>query len=52
MVNPFVFIKERLFKPHMEPEYQESVEHDVVMKMIDGKLREVTDNDIEVRKQE
>lgn len=52
MVNPFVFLKERLFKPNLESEYQETVEHDVVMRMIDGKLTEVTEDDSEVRKQE
>ena len=51
MVNPFVFLKERLFRPHLEPESQETVEHDTVMRMIDGKLTEVevTDDDLEVR---
>ena len=52
MVNPFVFLKERLFRPHLEPESQETVEHDVVMRMIDGKLVEVTEDDSEIREQE
>lgn len=52
MVNPFTFIKERLFKPNLEPEPQEAVEHDVVMRMVGGKLTEVTDDDPEVREQE
>lgn len=52
MVNPFTWIKERLFKPEMEPEYQETVEHDVVLRMIDGEMTEVTDDDPEVREQE
>ena len=53
MVNPFAFIKERIFKPPAhEGEHQESVEHDVVMRMIDGKLTEVTDDDPEIREQE
>ena len=49
MVNLFVFIKERLFKPCLEPEYEEVVEHDSVMEMVDGKLVEVTKDDPEVR---
>ena len=52
MVNPFKFIIERLHKPNLEPEYQEAVEHDVVMRMIDGELREVTEDDPEIREQE
>ena len=52
MSNPFTFLKERLFKPSHEPEYDESVEHDVVMKMIDGKLTEVTNDDSEIRQQQ
>ena len=52
VVNPFLFVKERLFKPRMEPEYQESVEHDVVMRMVDGELTEVTQDGPEVREQE
>lgn len=52
MVNPFLFFKERLFKPALEPESKETVEHDVVMRMIDGKLTEVTDDDPQVREQE
>lgn len=51
MVNPFKFLMERIFKPQMEPEYQETVEHDVVMRMIDGELREVTEDDPEIREQ-
>lgn len=30
-----------------EPEYEELVEHDTVMMMIDGELREVTADDFE-----
>lgn len=52
MVNPLLFLKERLFKPRLEPEHQEAVDHDVVMRMIDGKLTEVTDDDLEIREQE
>jgi len=52
MVNPFTWIRERLFKPEMEPEYQETVEHDVVLRMIDGEMTEVTQDDPEVREQE
>lgn len=52
MVNPFKFIYERLFRPEMEPEYQEPVEHDVVLHLIDGEMTEVTDSDPEVREQE
>lgn len=44
-MNVFAFVKERIFKPAHEPEYDEPVEHDVVMKMIDGKLVEVSEND-------
>ena len=53
MINPILYIKERLFKPSHEPEYQESVEHDVTMRRIDGKLTEVevTQDDPEVREQ-
>ena len=51
-MNLFSFVKERLFKPKHEPEYEEPVEHDIVMKMVDGKLVEVTQDDPEVRKQE
>ena len=49
MINPFVFIKERLFKPALEPESQETVEHDTVMVMVDGRLVEVTEDDPEIR---
>ena len=52
VVNPFLYVMERLHKPHLEPEYQEPVDHDVVMRMIDGKLTEVTEHDPEIRKQE
>ena len=51
MNNPITFLLERLFKPHLEPEYQEPVEHDVVMRRIDGKLTEVTGDDPEIREQ-
>ena len=38
-------------QPHEdEPEYQEAVEHDTVMMMVDGELVEVTGNDPKVRK--
>ena len=49
-MNLFTFIKERLFKPSHEPEYEETVENDVVMVMVDGELTEVTSDDFEVRK--
>ena len=52
MVNPFTFLWERLHRPKLEPEYQEPVEHDVVMRMIDGRLEEVTRDDPEIREQE
>lgn len=52
MVNPFTFLKERLFRPQMEPEYQEAVEHDVVMRRVDGEMQEVTEDDPEIREQE
>ena len=41
------FIKERLFKPNLEPEYEEVVEHDTVMEMVNGKMVEVTSDDLE-----
>ena len=41
------FIKERLFKPRLEPEYEEVVEHDTVLEIVDGKLVEVTGDDLE-----
>jgi len=44
-MNIFTFIKERLFKPNYEPEYEESVDHDTVMVMVDGELTEVTGDD-------
>ena len=34
-------------KPYYEPEYEEKVEHDTVMVMIDGKMVEVTRDDPE-----
>ena len=49
MINPVLFVLERLFKPALEPESQETVEHDVVMRMIDGRLVEVTEDDPEIR---
>ena len=52
MVNPFLFIKERLFKPELEPEHQETVERDVVMRKINGEWKELTKDDSEIRKQE
>jgi len=51
-MNPITYLKERLFKPAYEPEYDEPVEHDVVMRMIDGTLTEVTNDDPEVRQQQ
>ena len=36
-------------KPYYEPEYEEEVEHDTVMVMIDGKLVEVTSDDPEAQ---
>lgn len=52
MVNPFTFLLERLRKPPAhEGEYQENVEHDVVMRVIDGELTEVTGDDPEIREQ-
>lgn len=41
------WLKERLLKPELEPEYEEVVEHDTVMVMVDGKLVEVTSDDAE-----
>jgi len=41
------WLKERLIKPELEPEYEEAVEHDTVMVMVDGKLVEVTSDDAE-----
>jgi len=34
---------------YYEPEYEEQVEHDTVMVMIDGELVEVTEDDPETR---
>lgn len=40
--------KAEVFEPdYFEPEHIEDVEHDVVMTMIDGELREVSVNDPE-----
>lgn len=36
-------------KPKDEPEYQEEVEHDIVMKRVGDEFVEVTGNDPEVR---
>ena len=52
MVNPFVFILERLVRPVTEPEYEEPVEHDKVMSMVGGQMVEVTRDDPEVRQQQ
>lgn len=42
---------EKLFRRNVyEPEYEEKVEHDIVMTTVDGKLVEVTSDDSEVRK--
>ncbi len=38
-------------RPNFEPEYEEKVEHDTVMVMIDGKLMEVTQDDPEIGQQ-
>ena len=43
-------IKEIIKKPDYESEYEEAVDHDVVMEMVDGKFTEVTPNDSKVRK--
>ena len=43
----FSFLKGILAKPDYEPEYEEPVEHDTVMMMIDGELMEVTADDPE-----
>lgn len=43
MTNPIIWLKERLFRPNLEPEYEERVEHDIVI--VDGK--EITGNDPE-----
>lgn len=51
MVNPFLFVKERLFKPRLEPEAQETVERDVVMRKINGEWKELTKDDPEIREQ-
>ena len=40
------WIGDRLHK-HYEPEYEERVEHDTVMAMVDGKLVEVTGDAVE-----
>lgn len=51
MRNPFA----ALFEPEHEPEYEEAVEHDTVMVLVDGKLVEITagleedDDDPEIR---
>ena len=42
----------RVFAPRREPEYEERVEHDTVMRVIDGKLTEVTGDDPEVRERQ
>lgn len=43
---------EKLFRKNLyEPEYEEKVEHDIVMTTVDGKLVEVTSNDSEVQEQ-
>ena len=49
MAYIFDFIKERVFKLKYEPEYEETVEHDTVMEMVDGNLVEVTGDDPEER---
>lgn len=41
------FIKSIFFKPNHEPEYEEKVEHDIAMTIVDGKLVEVTSDDPE-----
>lgn len=41
-------IKDMIRGEYYEPEYEETVEHDIVMEMVDGELTEVTGNDTEV----
>lgn len=36
-------------KPYYEPEYEEEVEHDTVLVMVNGRLVEVTVDDPEIR---
>lgn len=43
MTKPLAWIKKYLFKANYEPEYEETVEHDIVI--VDG--QEVTANDSE-----
>ena len=44
------WIRDRLSRPDLEPEYEEDVEHDTVMvKGPDGRLTEVTADDPEIR---
>lgn len=46
MANIFEMIKSIFVKHNTdEPEYQEDVEHDIVMVMVNGKLMEVTEDD-------
>lgn len=45
MTNPIIWLRERLFRPNLEPEYEEPVDHDIVI--INGK--EVTADDPEER---
>lgn len=42
-------IRDFFTRPHDEPEHDEAVEHDTVMVLVDGKLKEVTPDDLEVR---
>lgn len=49
MVFILEFIRGLFFKPHDEPAYEEDVEHDTVMAMVDGHWTEVTIDDPEVR---
>ncbi|MBQ7214324.1 MAG: hypothetical protein IJS25_07320 [Bacteroidales bacterium] len=48
-MNPLVYLIERLMKPRHEPEYEEVVEHDTVMEMVEGELVEVSTDDPEIR---
>ena len=43
------WLKERLMRPELEPEYEETVEHDTVMIMVGNELVEVTADDTEER---
>ena len=52
LIAMFRELIEKLFRKNLyEPEYEEKVEHDIVMTTVDGKLVEVTSNDPEVQEQ-